>query len=142
MNNHLRFFVSFLCLLGSAGFLHGAPSGANQPTSAQLKTLPPAKPCAVTGREANSRVWERTVYELDPSGAIGLGFFLLLTTFLGTLRLSHKTPSLIVSCLKESLVISRRRIVGPALISEQSVVSLIFLNLGCSTQSGAMPLEI
>ncbi len=33
-------------------------------------TIPAAKPYAITMQDANSRVWQRTVYELDPSGQL------------------------------------------------------------------------
>jgi hypothetical protein len=50
-------------LLGSAGFVWGALGDANQ-------TVPQPTPYAVVGKDANSSVWENTVYELDPSGQI------------------------------------------------------------------------
>jgi hypothetical protein len=48
-------------LLGSAGFVWGAPDDANQ-------TVPPPTAYAVVGKDANSSVWEQTVYEFDPLG--------------------------------------------------------------------------
>ena len=44
--------------------LWGAPTTANQASA----TLPAPTPYAVVSRDANSCVWERTVYELGPSG--------------------------------------------------------------------------
>jgi len=57
-----RILTSLLAV--NAGVLWGAPKAAN-PTSI---TLPSPTSYSVIGRDANSRVWERTVYERGPSG--------------------------------------------------------------------------
>jgi hypothetical protein len=59
---HICILISLLAV--NAGVLWGAPTAAN-PSGA---TLPAPTPYAVVSRDANSRVWERTVYELGPSG--------------------------------------------------------------------------
>jgi hypothetical protein len=63
MKNSIAF--GYILLLGSAGFLWGAPV-VSQPV--QTKTPPPPTPYSVVGKDANSSVWQRTVYEFDPSG--------------------------------------------------------------------------
>src|SRR5260221_14587982 len=45
-------------VLSSISLLHGAPAVTNKPAVLYV----------VTGRDANSRIWERTVYRLDQSG--------------------------------------------------------------------------
>ena len=52
--------------LNGGGLLYGAPTGASQRDSA----VPSPTPYSVIGRDANSRVWERTTYELSPSGSV------------------------------------------------------------------------
>jgi hypothetical protein len=59
---NIRILISLLAI--NAGVLWGAPAAVN-PTGA---TLPAPTPYAVASRDANSRVWERTVYERGPSG--------------------------------------------------------------------------
>ena len=61
------FFLS-LGLFCCTGFLWGAPSAANPPTPGQIRDLPAPTAYAVKTRDANSRVWERTVFEIAPSG--------------------------------------------------------------------------
>ena len=60
--------LGFVLLLGSVGFLWGAPGNTGQPTQPDQTIIPPPTPYAVVGKDANSSVWEQTVYELDPSG--------------------------------------------------------------------------
>jgi hypothetical protein len=52
--------------LNSSGLLYGVPTYASQ----KNPTVPPPTAYAVVERDANSRVWERTTYELSPSGSI------------------------------------------------------------------------
>jgi multisubunit Na+/H+ antiporter MnhB subunit/Na+-transporting NADH:ubiquinone oxidoreductase subunit NqrE len=59
---NIRILISLLAI--NAGVLWGAPAAVN-PTGA---TLPAPTPYAVASRDANSRVWERTVYERGSSG--------------------------------------------------------------------------
>ena len=39
-------------------------------SQAQSATVPPPTPYSIVERDANSRIWERTTYELSPSGQI------------------------------------------------------------------------
>jgi hypothetical protein len=59
------FIVLFALLFSNPGFLQGQ-SSAND--TSQTENVPPPTPYAVVDQDGNSRVWERTVYELDPSG--------------------------------------------------------------------------
>jgi hypothetical protein len=52
------------------GFLWRVPNAVSQPAPVQLNNISSPTLYAVTGRDANSRVWERTVYEIDPSGEV------------------------------------------------------------------------
>ena len=63
------FYVSFL-LLGSAGFLQAATGTANQPAPGQTINVPAPTPFAEISRDANSKIWERTVYEALANGQI------------------------------------------------------------------------
>ena len=60
----IRILISLLAL--NAPVLWGAPNAAN-PAGA---TLPATTPDTIVSRDANSRVWERTVYEADASGSV------------------------------------------------------------------------
>src|SRR6185369_10115394 len=59
-------FVILLC--GSTGILQAATDVASQPASEQTKDVPAPTSYTVTSQDANSRVWEQTVYEVDPTG--------------------------------------------------------------------------
>ena len=67
MKTYCSLCLAFLCLL-DPNLLCGAPAATSQP--AQTKDVPAPTPYAVTVRDANSRVWEQTVYELDSSGQV------------------------------------------------------------------------
>ena len=60
--------LGFIWLLGGVGFLWGAPSDPGQPGQPGQTKLPPPTPYTVAGKDANSSVWERTVYEPSASG--------------------------------------------------------------------------
>lgn len=65
---HLRmktYFGIFLTVLSFSAFI---PLRAATTAADQSKQAPAPTPYGVTTRDANSQVWERTVYELDPSG--------------------------------------------------------------------------
>jgi len=64
MKKSINMHFVVLLLLGGAGFLYGAPTAANK----QTPVVPAPAPYSVVGRDAHSRVWERTVYERGPSG--------------------------------------------------------------------------
>jgi hypothetical protein len=56
--------IGFILLLGSAGLLW-----AQSVTSQSVQTTPPPPtPYAITVQDGNSRVWQRTEYEVGPSG--------------------------------------------------------------------------
>ena len=70
MKKTLGVWITTALLLINAGFLQGAPVATGQEPPVQTKEVPPPTPFAVTMQDGNSRVWERTVYELAPSGQI------------------------------------------------------------------------
>ena len=70
MKTHFHIFFTSLWLSIGAGSIWSAPSDANQPAPTQIKELPAPTPYAVTARDANSRVWEQTVYEKSPTGEV------------------------------------------------------------------------
>ena len=66
MKTILGVYIAVVFSLNSGGLLYGAPTGASQKDPA----VPPPTAYSVVGRDANSRVWERTTYELSPSGSV------------------------------------------------------------------------
>src|SRR5882724_5983684 len=64
-------FLSFI-LSGGIEMLRGQTmvdsAQADTAAPALQAKLPPPTPYAVVGKDANSKVWERTVYELGPDG--------------------------------------------------------------------------
>ena len=66
MKTSFSLHSAVLVLLGSAGFLNGAPPADSQATSAAASS----PPYVVVGRDANSRVWEQAGNGLDASGLV------------------------------------------------------------------------
>jgi len=65
----LLWIFSLLVLLGGTEFLQGAEAVRNeQRTPPADNKVPSPTPYASVSQDGNSRVWERTVYELDSSG--------------------------------------------------------------------------
>ena len=63
MKYFLPISMVVLFLSGGAGFLEGAPATTTQ-------NVPPPTAFGIVASDANSRVWERTVYEVDPKGTV------------------------------------------------------------------------
>ena len=68
MKIHCGICLTTALLLISVEFLQGAPSVASQPSTVQAINIPSPIPYAIIQQDANSRVWERTVYEPGPNG--------------------------------------------------------------------------
>ena len=66
MKNTLHICIAVAISLISTGPLAGAPTAADK----QISAVPSPTPYSVVGRDANSRVWERTTYELSPAGSV------------------------------------------------------------------------
>lgn len=60
--------LGLILLLGGTGFIGQAQNVASQSSAAKI--IPAPTPYAAVGKDANSTVWQRTVYELDPSGNV------------------------------------------------------------------------
>jgi alpha-tubulin suppressor-like RCC1 family protein len=66
MKTSFGIYIAVVFSLNSGGLLYGAPTGASQ----RAPAVPPPTAYSVVGRDANSRVWERTTYELSPFGIV------------------------------------------------------------------------
>lgn len=66
MKTYSNILLAFFLLLGGIEILWGAPAGASQPIEPPIKDE--STPFVVVARDANSRVWERTIDERGPSG--------------------------------------------------------------------------
>jgi hypothetical protein len=66
MKTTFGIYIAVAFFLNSGGLLYGAPTDASPKDSA----VPPPAAYSVVERDANSRVWERTTYELSPAGAV------------------------------------------------------------------------
>jgi len=66
MKTTFGIYLAVAFSLNSVGLLYGAPTAAGPKDSA----VPPPTAYSVVERDANSRVLERTTYELSPSGGV------------------------------------------------------------------------
>jgi len=60
--------IGLVLLFGGTGFVGHAQSITGQ--LSQVKVLPPSMAYAVTGRDANSRIWKQQTYQLLSSGRV------------------------------------------------------------------------
>jgi hypothetical protein len=60
--------LGLILLFGGTGFIGQAQSVTSQ--SSRIKIVPAPTPYLAVGKDANSTVWQRTVYEQDPSGNV------------------------------------------------------------------------
>jgi hypothetical protein len=68
MNTYFIIFLACILISGTE-ILQGQTAVATSPSAAvQAGQLPPPTPYAVTKQDGNSKVWERTVFELDSNG--------------------------------------------------------------------------
>jgi hypothetical protein len=68
MKKHISIGI-FALMLTSTKFLQGAPA-AGQSSPIQTVNVPAPTPYAITVQDGNSRRWEQTTYEVDPSGQV------------------------------------------------------------------------
>jgi hypothetical protein len=68
MKTHFGICLTVALVLSGVEFVQGAPGVSSQPAPAPAINLPAPTPYAIVQNDANSRVWERTVYELGPNG--------------------------------------------------------------------------